>query len=382
MVVEVALAVVLLVGSGLFLASFARVTAVNLGLDYRDVLAARIRVAEISTDPQKSRQRNGQLFVNVLNRIHTVPGVEAAAMLGGILPLRGAPLTVDFGIPGRELPPKTRIDLNQISAEYFDVVKVPLLRGRAFTQADTQQSEPVVILNQAAAARYFADGDAVGKVVRLGGLRTVVGIAGNIRHVGPETDWRTQAFVPMAQNPVIGATLVVRTLREAPEAWAGIRRAIVSEFAGLPVRVDEGTLEGYYEELVARRRFNMLLLTLFGLLGLVIAVVGIYGVMAYVVSQRTHEIGIRVALGALPGAILRSVLGGALAYVAAGLAIGLLGAWNLAGAIGGFLFEITPHDPTVYVGVIAVLALAGLMAAVIPARRATSVDPLSALRME
>jgi putative ABC transport system permease protein len=216
----------------------------------------------------------------------------------------------------------------------------------------------------------------------LAGLRTVVGIVGNIRHVGPETDWRTQAFVPMAQSPVISATLVVRTASGAQAVWAGIRRAIASEFAGLPTRVDEGTLEGYYEELVARRRFNMLLLTLFGLLGLVIAVVGIYGVMAYVVSQRTQEIGIRMALGALPSAILRSILGGALVYIAIGLGIGLLGAWNLAGTIGGFLFEITPHDPTVYAGVVAALALAGLTAAVLPARRAASVDPLIALRME
>lgn len=381
-VLEVALAVVLLVGSGLFLASFARVTAVNLGLDYRDVLAVRVRVAEIPTDPQKSAQRNGQLFANALDRVNATPGVEAAAVLGGELPLRGAPLTADFGIPGRELPPKTRIDLNQISPDYFDVVKVPLLKGRAFTGADRQQSEPVVILNQAAAARYFADGDAVGKVVRLAGLRTVVGIVGNIRHVGPETDWRTQAFVPTTQSPVFGATLVVRTTRGAQDVWPGVRRAIASEFAGLPTRVDEGTLEGYYDELVARRRFNMLLLTLFGLLGLVIAVVGIYGVMAYVVSQRTHEIGIRIALGALPSAILRSILGGALVHVAIGLAIGLLGAWNLAGAIRGFLFEIKPHDPTVYAGVVAVLALAGLTAAVLPARRAASVDPLIALRME
>jgi putative ABC transport system permease protein len=381
-VLEVALAVVLLVGSGLFLASFARLAAVNLGLDYRDVLAIRVRVAEITPDPQKSAQRNGKLFVNVLERVQAMPDVEAAALLGGILPLRGTPITEDFGISGRELPRRTRIDLNEISADYFDVVKVPVLRGRAFTEADTQHSEPVVILNQTAAARYFAHGDAVGKVVRLAGVRTVVGIVGNIRHVGPEGDWRTQAFVPMAQSPKLGATLVVRTTEGAQDVWAGIRRAIASEFAGLPTRVDEGTLEGYYEELVARRRFNMLLLTLFGLLGLVIAVVGIYGVMAYVVSQRTKEIGIRMALGALPAAILRSILGGALVQVSIGLAIGLLGAWTLAGAIGGFLFEVEPHDPAVYAGVVGVLALAGLTAALVPARRAASVDPLIALRME
>ena len=381
-VVEVALAVVLLVGSGLFLASFARVTAVNLGLDYQDVLAVQVRVAEIPTDPQKAAQRNGQLLGNLLTRVRAMPGVASAALVGGGVPLTGGLRTQDFSIPGRELPRNTDIDLNQISPDYFDVIRVPLLEGRGFTQADTRNSEPVVILNQAAAARYFANGDALGQVVQLAGLRRVIGIVGNIRHEGPETGWRTQAFVPIAQTSVFGATLVVRTSRGAQDIWAGVRQAIASEFAGLPTRVDEGTLEGYYGELVAQRRFNMLLLTLFGLLGLVIAVVGIYGVMAYVVSQRTQEIGIRMALGAMPSAILRSVLGGALVYVAAGLAIGLLSAWNLAGAIAGFLFEIEPHDPLVYAGVVALLGLAGLLAAALPARRAASVDPLIALRME
>jgi putative ABC transport system permease protein len=381
-VLEIALAVVLLVGSGLFLASFARVTSVNLGLDYRDVLAVQIRVPEISANPQQAAQRNRRLLLNVLKRVRAVPGVDEAALVGGGLPLRGDLRTVDFGIPGRQLPRDTDIDFNEISADYFGVIKVPVLKGRGFTDADTQNSEPVVILNQAAAARYFPNDEALGKVVQLAGSRTVVGVVGSIRHDGPETGWRTQAFVPLEQSTVFGATLVIRTTSAARNVLLDVRRAIASEFTGLPTRVDEGTLEEYYGRLVARRRFNMLLLTLFGFLGLVIAVVGIYGVMAYVVSQRTQEIGIRMALGALPSAILKSVLSGALVYVALGLAIGLLGAWNLAGAIGGFLFEITPHDPRVYAGVIAVLALTGVAAAVLPARRAASVDPLIALRME
>jgi putative ABC transport system permease protein len=381
-VLEVALAVVLLVGSGLFLASFARLTAVDVGLDYRDVLSVQVRVTEVPADPQQAAQRNRQLFVNVLDRVRALPDVEAAALLGIGLPLRGAPRRENFGIPGQELPRNTSVDSIRISADYFHVVKVPVLTGRSFTAADTQHSEPVVILNQAAAARYFADGNALGKVVRLAGLRTVVGIVGNVRQHGPESEWRTQAFVPIAQSPAFRTTLVVRTTRGAPHVVAGVRRVIASEFAGLPIWVDEGTLEGYYNELVAQRRFNMLLLALFGLLGLVIAVVGIYGVMAYVVTQRTKEIGIRMALGALPAEIVRSVLGGALVYVGIGLAIGLLGAWTLAGAIGGFLFEIKPHDPAVYAGVVAVLGLAALLAAALPARRAAAADPLTALRTE
>ena len=182
---------------------------------------------------------------------------------------------------------------------------------------------------------------------------------------------------------MFGATLVVRTTRGAQGILSAVRQAIWSEFpAALPTHVVESTLDKYFEALVAQRRFNMLLLSLFGVLGLTIASVGIYGVIAYAVSQRTQEIGIRMALGALPSTILKSVLGGALLYVIAGLAIGSIGAWGLAGLVRGFLFEIQPHDPRVYAGVLLVLAITGLAAAFVPARRAAGVDPLVALRME
>jgi predicted permease len=290
---------------------------------------------------------------------------------------------MDFGIPGRELPRNADIDFNQISPDYFRAIKVPLLKGRFFTEDDSQNSEPVVILNQAAAARYFAGEDAIGKIVRLTGNRTVVGVVGNIRHDGPEAAWRTQAFVPVAQSRVLGATLVVRTTRGARGVLSAVRQAIWAEFpAALPTHLVEGTLDTYFDGLVAQRRFNMMLLALFGVLGLTIASVGIYGVIAYAVSQRTQEIGIRMALGALPSTILKSVLGGALLYVIAGLAIGLMGAWGLAGLVRGFLFQIQPHDPRVYAGVLLVLAISGLAAAFVPARRASRVDPLIALRME
>ena len=240
-----------------------------------------------------------------------------------------------------------------------------------------------MILSRAAAARYFAGEDAIGKVVRLGGNRTVVGIVGNVRHDGPESGWRPQAYVPLPQSPVFGATLVVRTALDTRAIVPAVRQAIWSEFPdAVPTRIDEQALGTYFDALVAQRRFNMLLLGLFGVLGLMIATVGIYGVMAYVVSQRTQEIGIRMALGAVPSTILMSVLGGALLYMIAGLAIGLLGAWGFAELVREFLFEIQPHDPMVYAGVLAVLGMTGLAAAFFPARRAAAVDLLIALRME
>jgi predicted permease len=382
-VAEVALAVVLLVGSGLFLASFARVMNVDLGLDPDHVLTVRVRVLEASADPQQAAQRNRQLLMNVLGRVRALPGVEVASLAGGGLPLRGDLQTVDFGIPGRELPRNTDISLNQISPDYFRALKVPLLRGRMFAETDSQNGEQVVILNKAAAERYFPGQDAVGRVVRLAGNRTIVGVVGDIRLDGPESGWRTQAFVPIAQSRVFGATLVIRAASGAEAIFPAVRQAIWSEFPdALPTRIDEHSLSYYFNALVARRRFNMMLLALFGVLGLSIASVGIYGVMAYVVSQRTQEIGIRMALGALPSTILRSVLGSALLTMMVGIALGLIGAWGLSGLVRGFLFEVPPHDPRVYAGALVVLATTGLVAAFGPARRASSVDPLSALRME
>jgi len=382
-VAEVALAVVLLVGSGLFLASFARLMNVDLGLDPDNVLTVRVRVLEAPADIQQAEQRYRQLLMNVLARVRALPGVEVASLAGGGLPLRGDLRTVDFGIPGRELPRNTDIALNQISPDYFRALKVPLLRGRLFADTDGQNSDPVVILNQAAAARYFPGEDAVGRVVRLAGNRTIVGVVGNIRQDGPESGWRAQAFVPVAQSRVFGATLVIRTASAAGRILPAVRQAIWSEFPdALPTRIDEHALGDYFNALVAPRRFNMMLLALFGVLGLSIASVGIYGVMAYVVSQRTQEIGIRMALGALPSTILTSVLGSALLTMMVGLAIGLIGAWGLSGLVRAFLFEVQPHDPRVYGGVVLVLSIAGLAAAFGPARRASSVDPLIALRME
>jgi putative ABC transport system permease protein len=258
-----------------------------------------------------------------------------------------------------------------------------LRKGRMFSDADTETSEAAVILNQAAAARYFGGDDALGKVIRVQGTRTVVGIVGNMRIAGPEREWRTQAFIPVTQGRVYGATLIVRTGADAQGLRAAIRQAIWSEFpATLPLRIDEHAMEYFFDGLVAERRFNMLLLGLFGVLGLVIAGVGVYGVIAYLVAQRTHEFGIRMALGAARGRIVMSVVSAVLVYLVVGLAIGLTSAWGFSEFIREFLFEVQPRDPAVYGSVVAVLTIAGLAAAFVPARRAAGVDPAIALRCE
>lgn len=197
-----------------------------------------------------------------------------------------------LGIPGRVLPPGEDLDFNEISSDYFQALRVPILKGRAFTDTDRRGSEPVVIINEATARKYFGGEDPIGRTVTFLGMRRIVGVAGNIRHDGPETDWRRQGFVPIQQSRVVGATLVLRLSRDASSVLPNVKAAVWSEFPGLALP-DVQTLSQYLDQLVAQRRFNMLLLGLFGVLGMVIACVGLYGVLAYVVTLRTQEIGIR-----------------------------------------------------------------------------------------
>jgi putative ABC transport system permease protein len=221
----------------------------------------------------------------------------------------------------------------------------------------------------------------VGQMVQFQGLRRIVGIVGNIRHDGPETDWRTQGFIPFDQSTAVNATLVARLSQDTSGVLPAIKASVWRFFPGTALP-DVQTLEGYLSALTAQRRFNMLLTVLFGVLAIAIAVIGIYGVIAYAVVQRTQEIGIRLALGARPAAIQRSVLGTAAGYVGVGLTVGMFGAWLVSRLVSGFLFQTPPHDPLVYGAVLALLMGAGALAAFIPARRAGRLDPLVALRLE
>jgi len=381
-VAQVALAAVLLVGSGLFLVSFQRVSSINLGLNPQDVLTVRIRpLVGDSAGWQRAQQHNRLLLKNVLERVRAIPGVEVASHVNGGVPLRGDLRTIDFAIPGRVLPPNEDLDFNEISPDYFLSLRVPLRKGRFFTDSDTRGSESVAILNEAAARKYFPGEDPIGKVIQFEGTRKVVGVVGNIRHDGPEANWRTQGFVPIDQSQAVGATLVLRLSHETQQVLPAVKAAVWSQFPGVPLP-DIQTLEQYLHTLIAQRRLNMLLLCLFGLLGILIALLGIYGVMAYAVTQRTREIGIRMALGALPRSILGMVLGRASVYLSAGLAIGLTAAWVLSNLVTAFLFQIQARDLWVYMVVGAMLIVTGLAAASTPARRAARVDPLIALRLE
>jgi putative ABC transport system permease protein len=386
-IAEVSLAVVLLVGAGLFIASFARLMRIDIGLDYHQVLTVGVYPhVDTSSKVQTplDMARAALVLGEMVERVRAIPGVEAASALDVGLPLSDELFAEAVTVPGREPPAggDDLVDLHRITPEYPKTLRVPLLGGRLFTDADNRaDGAPVVLLNDVAVARYLDGREALGATVGIEGNRTVVGVVGSVRTGGPETRVWPEAYIPLAQGGIRSGFLVIRTGQE-PGALAAPITAIVSGLAP-DARIGAfETLDGVFSGLVAQRRFNMLLIGLFGVLAIAIAAGGIYGVVAYLVQQRTQEIGVRMALGAVPARILQMVLGRSAAVVGIGVALGLAAAWLLARFATAFLFQVQPHDAVVYVLVSCLLLVIGLIAAFVPARRAASVDPLVALRTE
>jgi predicted permease len=384
LVAEVAIAIVLLIGAGLFVSSFVRLMRVDVGLNYRHVLTVgvypRIDFSRERIDGDMARA--GVLLSDVVDRVRALPGVDAVATISGHTPLTTGWSRTTVTVPGRApfSSAEDGADIATVSADYFRVVGVPVLAGRGLTAEDSaDNAAPVVVLNDIAAQRYFGEVSPIGADINVNGKKTVVGIVRSARLQGPEGQLRPGVFVPFTRARSFGATLVIRTAR-APELLAPDVRAAIRSLAPDLVIPAAQTMETLFDRLIVQRKFNMIVLALFGVLAIVIAGAGIYGVMAYVVEQRTREIGVRMALGAQPSQVLQLVLGRAAMVMGVGLVIGLAGGWMLARVVRTFLFQVGPHDPFVCAGAATVLMAAGLVAAFIPARRAASVDPVTALR--
>lgn len=395
---EVSVAVVLLAGAALFAASFARVAGIDLGLDTEGVVAfgvspriehvpaPSLAIGERPDDAGLARLASSQAAIaHALDRVRAVPGVLAATAIGGGLPLSGSSMTMPLRVPGREAPftgddePFT----HGATPDYLAVMGATLERGRWFTAEDVRGAPAVAVLSDVAAHRFF-DGDPIGRTFTFDGDDmpiTVVGVIRGIRHGGPEAAVRPQVFVPYAQSDQPAADIVVRSAAGqaalVPQVQEAIRAAVPTALLYEPQ-----TLARHFSRLTAQRRFNMVVLGLFGALALLIAAVGIYGLMAFLVAQRTREFGVRLALGAAPRGVLRLVLGRALWLVGLGLAIGLVLAVALERLVRAFLYEARPYDPAVYATVVVLLGLVGVAAALGPARRAARVDPIVALRAE
>ena len=390
-VVEVALAVVLLAGSALFVASFLRVVRVDLGLDTDRVLmmsvvrggSALLRAGGTQDDRV---MRDQTMMLDARDRVRGVPGVQAVAVKAGGAPLSGSYMTVPVQLPDRTAPAFTGDDelmLHAVTPEYLDVLRLRFRRGRWFDARDARGAAPVIVLSDDAVRRYFGSADPLGRAILLDDTPySVVGVVGNVRHTGPEVDVRAEGYIPYAQSNQGSATLVMRTTADEPFSLVPAVQAAVREVVPNARFLEPQTVDQQFARLVAQRKFNMAVLAIFGALALAIAAVGVYGLMAFLVAQRTREIGVRIALGAVPAGILRLVLRRASLLLLSGLLLGLTSAALLERLVRAFLYNAPPHDPRVYVAVACLLFGAGLVAALVPARRAARVDPLVALRAE
>jgi predicted permease len=376
---EFALACLLLVGAALLIQSFLRVLDVDLG--FRPERAAALRI-----DPSfqiSSLVQQDSFIDDVLQRARSVPGITAAG-LTDVLPLDG---DRSWQVSGKgqvydkvHYPPEAFIRV--VSDGYFEALRIPLKAGRNFTASDRASSEPVVMVNETLARTLWPGQDAVGKMVTQDGGRRVIGVVGDVHHGGPERSGGAEMYLPMRQTGDYAATeLVVRTALPPENLAAGMRLALRPLDPNLPV-TEFQTFQELVDKVMSPRRFLVMLLAGFAGFALLLASLGIYALVSYSVNQRTKEIGIRMAMGASSWLVQRDVLIGTLRLALAGVALGTLGSFALSKWIESLLFGTTPTDPAVFPGVILLLCSVALVAGYVPARRASRIDPMRALRTE
>jgi putative ABC transport system permease protein len=380
---EVALAFVLLIGAGLLIRSFARLTEIDPGLDPRGVLTMDILLPYA----KYKDGRSVTFFQQTLERVRALPGVEAASTVSP-LPLSGAHGSGGFSIEGRPSPTEQAFNagFRTISPDFFKTFRVPLIKGRLVAESDSAEAPPVVVVNESLARNYFANEDPLGKRITLPfdpRPHEIVGVVGDVKHSALDEEAKREMYFPMAQArfPPILLSLAVRVSGDPMQMVAVVRGQVWAEDKDLPIFNIE-TMERLMAKSVAPRRFNLLLLGVFALAGLALAGVGLYGVMSYTVTQRTREIGVRMALGAQTGDVLRLVIGEGMKLALIGALLGLGGALALTRLLKTLLFEVSATDPLTFIVIAAALIIVALLACWVPARRAASMDPLVSLRVE
>ena len=391
-VAELAMSLVLMIGAGLLLRSFWRVLDVNPGFDSRNVMVARIWLPVPNNpelDPYRPPEKRTQFVKEVLRRVGGLPGVQRAAMVGGNgVPLIGphpkGPLVIEDHADESVLP---QVQISSVSPEYFTTLGAPLVDGRFFSDADETGAPRVAIIDRAAVRRFWADENPIGKHIKFGRRDskatwiTIVGVVGDIKTDGFDTPEQPHVYFPILQNPGYAMAVMVKTEANPKMLTQSLREQVQAVDPDLPV-FGEKTMEDIVETSLGERRFAMQLVTSFGVVALLLAGIGIYGVIAYSVNQRTREIGIRLALGANERDIMGWVLTQGMGLTAAGVGLGLAGAFALTRLLQGLLFGITATDAITFATLAVVLGLVALAACYIPAKRATKVDPMIALRCE
>src|SRR5271163_1663446 len=387
---EIALAMLLLVGSGLLLRSFSRLQELPPGFRPDHLLVADIPLSLTAYAKPEDRY---QFFDRLVERARTLPGVRSAAA-ASFLPVSGGGSIIHFNITGR--PPKTPHDFvaagyRTITPGYLETLGVPLMQGRLFTHADNEKSPAVVLINATMARTFFHNENPLGKRLQLGALpdqevptMEIVGVVGDV-HFGLGTDPQAEMYLPYRQAdlilPVFQLSVVMRTAGDPALETSALRSALAEIDSNQPL-VKVRTMEDNMATTVAQPRFRTWLIGILAMLALVLAAVGVYGVMSYTVTQRTSEIGVRVALGAQPGDVFRIIVGQGLWLALFGVCVGVVAALVLTRLLQSFLFGISAYDPLTFVAVSLLLTLVAVAASYFPARRATRVDPMIALRYE
>jgi putative ABC transport system permease protein len=386
-VVELAVAVILLVGAGLLIKTFWNLRSVEPGFNPDHLLTMRVELPEAR---YKEVDKQTRFRTQVLDAMNLLPGVEAAMV--SELPLSGDSLDHDFVIDGR--PPlapgdEPSLETRSVLGDYFRTMQIPLRSGRNFAPQDFVEKAPLVgIANDAMVRQYFANEDPLGKRIRWARNPevqwiTIIGVVGDVKHFGLDLPEQPALYSPYTQiNPWKRWMTIVARTQSDPESMAqAVKRQVWKVDSQLPVtRVK--TMNDVSAASFAARRFNMLLLAIFAGLALALGAVGIYGVMSYAVTQRTQEIGIRMALGARATDVLKLVIKNGLALTLIGIVIGVAGAFGLTRLLTALLFGVSPTDKPTFIAVSVILAFVALVACYLPARRATKVDPLVALRYE
>ncbi len=386
--VEIALALVLLVCAGLLVQSFARLGRVDPGYEPDRLLTARI------SNPDAAYPKSADLvafYDQLLTRLRALPGVESASTILP-LPLSGSQVVTSFDIEERPLPEGQRdaADTRIVSTDYFKTMGIPVRQGRAFAETDRLEAKQVVIINEQFAKKHFPGENPVGKRIEPGWsiteestpMREIVGVVGNVRHESLSAEFTPEMYLPASQVPVSMNWLLLRSATSDPAALTNMLRAELAKVDKEIALTRAQPFTQYMTDSLARARFNTLLISLFAGLALLLTAVGIYGVMAYSVAQRTSEIGLRMALGAAQSAIFRLIVGEAMAVVAVSVGVGLLSALAATRLLTSMLYGVNAWDPITFSGIVLLIALVAFLAAWLPARRAMRVSPMEALRSE
>jgi putative ABC transport system permease protein len=382
-IAQVALSLVLLVSAGLLIRSFDKLLRVNVGFKPEQLLSLEYRLPR-SKYKEVASQWN--FHRQVMERIQQVPGVQSVALVRG-LPFSGNGATTAITLPDREAPAKGHepaVMFNSATPNYFETMGIPFVKGRLFDDHDQPNTPPVVIINQTMARKFWPQDEPVGKQVKSvqdGTLLTVIGVVGDAKHYWMEEEQQPQMYGPYSQQPGYFATVVIRTSVEPLSLSEQVRQALWKVDADQPMWKIR-TVEFLVNRSIADRKFLLALMGLFAALALVLTMIGLYGVISYLVKQRTQEIGIRIALGAQTADILKMVLKRGMFLVLTGVALGLGTSWLSTRLLTRLLYQVSATDPVTFVVIAAFLIAIALLACYLPARRATKVDPIVALRYE